>query len=88
MTSHPEQAEAPAQTVRDHQGRTGTTATSPAETISITDGKGTVELRTDGVVHVIWKPQGTIDAADALAALAAVNEVCRGSSTPCWSIWQ
>lgn len=53
-----------------------------ADPVTITGGKGTVELRTDGVIHVIWKPEGTIDAADALAALAAVNEVCQGSEHP------
>jgi hypothetical protein len=50
--------------------------------ISIPGGKGTVELRTDGVVYVIWKPKGTIEGADAFGALAAVNEVCRGSEHP------
>ena len=45
-------------------------------------GKGTVELRTDGVIHVLWKPRGTIEAADALAAMVAVNEVCGESERP------
>jgi hypothetical protein len=52
------------------------------EPIIIQGGKGSVELRTDGVVHLIWKPQGTIEAADARAAVAAVNEVCQGSEHP------
>jgi hypothetical protein len=41
-----------------------------------------VELGTDGIIHVIWKPKGTIEAADALGALAAVNDVCGGSEHP------
>jgi hypothetical protein len=74
MTTPQEPAEASTQT--------WTTGRRPADAISITGGKGTVELRTDGVIHVIWQPQGTIEAADALAAMAAVNEVCRGSEHP------
>jgi hypothetical protein len=75
--------EAPAQTPTNHQwqairpemqGRSsGSLFAGP---ISIPGGKGTVELRTDGVIYVIWKPKGTIEAADALGALAAVNDVC------------
>ncbi|MGO4586646.1 STAS/SEC14 domain-containing protein [Arthrobacter sp. 2RAF6] len=38
-----------------------------------------MELRTDGFIHVIWRPKGTIEAADAFAAMAALDEVCRGS---------
>ncbi|MBT2551585.1 STAS/SEC14 domain-containing protein [Arthrobacter sp. ISL-5] len=55
---------------------------SLAGPITIGGGKGTVELRTGGVIHVIWKPQGTIGADDALAAWAAVNEVSRGTEHP------
>ncbi len=92
MTSAQESVEvATARTPRDHQwqpalpvvqGRSGATGRLLADPVSIRGGKGTVELRTDGVIHVIWKPQGTIEAADAVAALAAVNGVCRGSEHP------
>ncbi|MHA7167358.1 DUF7793 family protein [Arthrobacter bambusae] len=41
-----------------------------------------LELRTDGVVHMIWKPKGTIEASHALAAMAAVDDACRGSQYP------
>jgi hypothetical protein len=89
MTSTQEPVEvASERTPLDHQrqpavqGRTGANGQRLADPISITGGKGTVELRTDGVIHVIWKPQSTIEATDALAALAAVNEVCQGSKHP------
>lgn len=44
--------------------------------------KGTVELRNDGIVHILWKPRGTIEVADALAAMVGINEVCRGAEHP------
>jgi hypothetical protein len=53
-----------------------------ADSTIIRGGKGTGELRGDGIIHVIWKPQGTIAADDALAALATVNEVCRDTECP------
>lgn len=64
------------------KGRAGATGRRLADPVRVRGGKGTVELRTDGVIHVIWKPHGTIEAADAVAALAAVNEICRGSEHP------
>ncbi|MHA7298111.1 DUF7793 family protein [Pseudarthrobacter sp. MDT3-1] len=45
-------------------------------------GKGSVELRGDGIVHLIWTPHATIDVADARAAMAMVNEVCNGVDHP------
>ena len=36
--------------------------------IAIEGGKGTVELRADGVIHLIWTPNVRIDVADARAA--------------------
>lgn len=45
-------------------------------------GKGTVELQADGVIHLIWKPKVSIEAEDAHAAMAAVNEIAGGSEHP------
>jgi len=50
--------------------------------IPIEGGKGSVELRGDGVVHLIWTPNIKIDVADARAAMAMVNEVCNGVGHP------
>ena len=50
--------------------------------IPIEGGKGSVELRGDGVVHLIWTPNAKIDAADARAAMAMVNEVCNSVDRP------
>lgn len=62
--------------------RAGATGRRLADPVIIPGGKGTVELRADGIIHVIWKPRGIIEAEDALAALAAVNEVCGDSEHP------
>ncbi|GAA5199070.1 hypothetical protein GCM10023346_37870 [Arthrobacter gyeryongensis] len=64
--------------VQEAYGRTGTIGGNAAAP----SGNGTVELRTDGVIHVIWTPKGTIEASDALAAAVALDEVCRGSEHP------
>jgi hypothetical protein len=61
------------------QGLAGATGRGTGDPISIKGGKGTVELRSDGIIYVIWKPRGTIEAADALAALEAVNMVSMGT---------
>ena len=45
-------------------------------------GKGTVELQDDGVIHLTWKPNVSIEAQDAHAAMAAVNETADGSEYP------
>lgn len=66
---------------QEAHGRTGASRSRLADP-SIRGAKGTVERRTDGLIHVLWKPRGTIEAADALAAMVAVNEVCRGSGHP------
>lgn len=50
--------------------------------IPIEGGKGSVELRNDGVVHLIWTPHAKINATDARAAMAMVNEVCNGHDHP------
>lgn len=38
------------------------------EQIPIEGGKDTVELRTDGVIHLIWKPKASLEVADTQAA--------------------
>ena len=48
----------------------------------IEGGKGTVELRSDGVVHLIWNHDVAIEEADAKAAMARVNEICGDSEHP------
>lgn len=48
----------------------------------IEGGKGTVELRSDGVVHLIWNHNVAIEEADAKAAMAKVNEICGDSEHP------
>lgn len=48
----------------------------------IEGGKGSVGLRGDGVVHLIWTPSARLDVADARAAMALVNEVCDGVDLP------
>ena len=52
------------------------------ERIVINGGKCTVALQANGVVHVIWAPNARIEAVDARAARAAVNEVCDGTEHP------
>lgn len=49
---------------------------------AIEGGKATVELKADGVIHLVWKPKVVIEEADSRAAMAAVNEVCSGSEFP------
>jgi hypothetical protein len=45
-------------------------------------GKGTVELRSDGVIHLIWEPQVRIEQHDAQAAMAAVNGIAGDKTYP------
>lgn len=45
------------------------------EPIEVVGGKGTLELRSDGVLHLIWKPKARIGLEEAQAAMAAVNDV-------------
>lgn len=52
------------------------------ESIMVEGGKGTVELQADGVIHLTWKPNVSIEAQDAHAAMAAVNEIADGSECP------
>ncbi|MGY4542626.1 hypothetical protein ACVWY0_002550 [Arthrobacter sp. UYNi723] len=48
-------------------------------------GKGTVALLDDGIIHLLWKPRVRIEAADAQAAMAAVNAIANGQNIRCWS---
>jgi hypothetical protein len=50
--------------------------------IAIEGGKGSVELRADGIIHLIWTPNARIDVVDAQAAMAMVNAVCNGVEHP------
>lgn len=45
------------------------------EPVVVDGGKGTVELRSDGLIHLIWEPRVRIEQEDAKAAMAAVNEI-------------
>ena len=49
---------------------------------AIQGGKGTLELRADGVLHLVWKPGVTIEVADSRAAMDTVNEISNGSEHP------
>lgn len=48
----------------------------------IEGGKGTVHLEAGPVLHLVWNSGVRIEAADALAAMAAVNLVADGSAYP------
>jgi hypothetical protein len=50
--------------------------------IAVEGGKGSVELRADGIIHLVWKGRVNIKAGDAEAAMAAVNEASKGSEYP------
>ncbi|WP_104044959.1 DUF7793 family protein [Arthrobacter sp. ZGTC412] len=52
------------------------------EPVMVDGGKGTVELRSDGVIHLIWEPQVRIEQQDAQAAMAAVNEIAGEGTFP------
>ncbi|QDW29007.1 STAS/SEC14 domain-containing protein [Arthrobacter sp. KBS0702] len=49
---------------------------------TVDGGKGSVELRDDGVVHLKWLSGITIEVEDARAAMAKVNDVCQGVPRP------
>lgn len=49
---------------------------------AIDGGKGTVELRADGVIHLIWTPHARIEVVDAQAAMATVNDVSNATHHP------
>jgi hypothetical protein len=52
------------------------------EPIVVDGGKGTVELRSDGVIHLIWEPNVRIELQDAKAAMAAVNAIAGQTTYP------
>ena len=52
------------------------------EPVTVDGGKGTVELRPDGVIHLIWEPKVRIEQQDAAAAMAAVNDIAGDATYP------
>ena len=50
--------------------------------ITVDGGKGTVELNAEGVLHLVWKSGTVLEAADAHAAMAKVNELADGAEYP------
>jgi hypothetical protein len=52
------------------------------EPVTVDGGKGTVELRSDGLIHLIWEPKVRIEQEDAKAAMAAVNEIAGDMTYP------
>jgi hypothetical protein len=52
------------------------------EPVIVYGGKGTVELRSDGLIHLIWEPKVRIEQEDAKAAMAAVNEIAGDMTYP------
>ncbi len=52
------------------------------ETIPINGGKGALELRPDGVLHLRWSPKVSLGEADIRAAVAKVNDACRSKARP------
>jgi hypothetical protein len=45
-------------------------------------GKGTAELREDGVIHLVWQPCARLDVNDIMAAMAKINELSEGAAHP------
>ncbi|WP_457964931.1 STAS/SEC14 domain-containing protein [Arthrobacter sp. D1-29] len=52
------------------------------EPIVVEGGKGTVALGADDVIHLVWNQSTKIEAVDAQAAMAAVNQAGNGSEYP------
>jgi hypothetical protein len=52
------------------------------EPLVVDGGKGTVDLRSDGIIHLIWEPRVRIELQDAEAAMAAVNRIAGDSTYP------
>ncbi|MGX5717430.1 DUF7793 family protein [Arthrobacter sp. MAHUQ-56] len=52
------------------------------EPVIVDGGKGTVELRPDGVIHLVWEPRVRIEKEDAQAAMAAVNRIAGEGTYP------
>jgi hypothetical protein len=49
---------------------------------SITRAAEIVDLRSGSVIHLFWQPDRTVDATDALAAVAAVNRMSPAGEYP------
>ncbi|TQS87810.1 STAS/SEC14 domain-containing protein [Arthrobacter sp. TS-15] len=45
-------------------------------------GKGTLELDSEGILHLVWKPSTVLEADDVHAAMARLNEVADGAEYP------
>ncbi|MDQ0767786.1 hypothetical protein QF031_000535 [Pseudarthrobacter defluvii] len=52
------------------------------EPVMVDGGKGSVELRGDGVIHLVWEPKVRIEVEDAQAAMAAVNRIAGDGNYP------
>ncbi|WP_219928082.1 DUF7793 family protein [Arthrobacter sp. HMWF013] len=52
------------------------------EPIVVSGGKGRVSLENQEIIHLLWEPKVRIEAADARAAMAAVNSIARDSEYP------
>ncbi|MDR6989139.1 hypothetical protein J2Y66_003654 [Paenarthrobacter nitroguajacolicus] len=50
--------------------------------ITVEGGKGTVELKAEGVLHLVWKPGTVLAADDVHAAIATINEVAGDAEYP------
>jgi len=48
----------------------------------IADGKASLELREDGVIHLVWQTKVSLGVADVKAAMAKVNEASYGLARP------
>jgi hypothetical protein len=48
----------------------------------IDGGKASLELREDGVIHLVWQTKVSLGAADVKAAMAKINEVSDGQPLP------
>lgn len=49
---------------------------------AIEGGKAILEVREDGVIHLIWQPKARVGVADVKAAMSTINDVCAGSPHP------
>ncbi|PTT68504.1 STAS/SEC14 domain-containing protein [Arthrobacter sp. HMWF013] len=65
--------------IRIVEERTGGKSVEP---IVVSGGKGRVSLENQEIIHLLWEPKVRIEAADARAAMAAVNSIARDSEYP------
>lgn len=52
------------------------------EPLKVDGGKGVVSFEPAGWIHLVWDPQVRIEEEDAMAAMAAVNEIADGGEYP------